>query len=218
MSDSGRYLGEKPLPGRVDSGLQGSINRLHLLGPLSIMRRAVFLFVLCLDFVVVSTAVAESQPIRLVEPRAVEATLHFQGAIPVDADTRGSARVSVARALGYTLLPNVQIGVELGIGGSLDERIVSTADLFANGLLPLGERRTLYAGFRGGSLSYWWPDDGTWLGTLGAQLGVKWLVGSEIGIDAGLAYAAPPGEPERGWLTLRIGLAWVVATFPNRDQ
>jgi len=42
----------------------------------------------------------------------------------------------------YTLLPNVQIGVELGIGGSLDERIVSTADLFANGLLPLGERRT----------------------------------------------------------------------------
>lgn len=120
----------------------------------------------------------------------------------------------VARTLGYTVLPHLQLGVSFGIGGSLDKRVLSRTDAFTNILAHVDERSLAYIGLHGGSVSYWIPDNSTWLGVIGAQIGMKQQVGSESYVDVNIAFSTDPMEPHEVAVLTQVGIAWVAGQFP----
>ncbi len=144
-------------------------------------------------------------------PRVIETILRGRGAVRVRSETDHSARAEVLRALGYTLLPGCQIGVELGAGGSLDGRAVSVLALFSRALHRLDDVRIVYVGVRGGGLSHWWLDGTDWSGTVGVESGLKWVLTETLSLDVGVGYEAPAVRMDRGWWSTSLGVSWAVS-------
>lgn len=161
-----------------------------------------------------AAAVAESAEPDPFEPKTVETSLSVRGLAPTRGDQSRPAGVFAARSLGYTAVQNVQIGITLGIGGSLDERVLSRTELFTNVIAPLGSRSIAYVGLHGGVQSYWLPGDSTWLGIIGAQLGLKQKITDHTYAEAGIAYSAEPSGFTSGAIIAQAGLSWFVGRFP----
>lgn len=161
-----------------------------------------------------TAVVAESAEPDPFEPKTVETSVSVRGLAPTREDQSLPAGVFAARSLGYTAVQNVQIGITLGIGGSLDERVLSRTELFTNLITPLGARSIAYLGLHGGMQSYWIPGDATWLGMIGAQLGLKQKITDRTYAEVGIAYSSEPSRFTSGAIIAQAGLSWLVGRFP----